>query len=345
MPAGRAGPRAQHQLWEEIIMKLVKTILAATTAIGMATAAQAAEMTMKFGHVGAPGSLFEATVDHFAECVNSNMGDMVEVQTFGSSQLGKDKELLQKLKLGQVDFSLPSSVMSSVDDAFGIFEMPYIISDRDHMRRVQDAMMDTFQEAANENGYHIVGLAENGFRNITNNVRPINVPADLSGIKLRTPNGVWRLKMFREYGANPTPMAFSDVFTALQTGVMDGQENPYAQIASAKFQEVQKYLSITGHVYTPAYILMSKKKFDGLSEDVQAGLTDCANQTQDFTYEKAAELEESLLKVIKDAGVEVNEADKAAFIEASKPIYDQFAEEVEGGQEMIDTVLGLGESG
>lgn len=326
-------------------MKAIVKLLAATALVSIATGASAADMTMKFGHVGAPGSLFEATVDNFAACTNSALADKVEVQTFGSSQLGKDKELLQKLKLGQVDFSLPSSVMSSVDDSFGIFEMPYIITDRDHMRRVQGAMMDTFQGAAHKNGYHIVGLAENGFRNITNNVRPVNVPADLEGIKLRTPNGVWRLKMFKEYGANPTPMAFSDVFTALQTGVIDGQENPYAQIASAKFQEVQKYLSVTGHVYTPAYILASKKKFDALPADVQAALTDCANKTQDFTYEKAAELEASLLKVIEDAGVEVNTADKAAFIEASKPIYKQFADEVEGGQEMIDTVLGLGKPG
>lgn len=326
-------------------MKKITKLFAATAFAGLAAGASVAGTTMKFGHVGAPGSLFEASVNNFAECTNAALAGEVEVQTFGSSQLGKDKELLQKLKLGQVDFSLPSSVMSSVDDTFGIFEMPYIITDRDHMRRVQDAMMDKFQAAANANGYHIVGLAENGFRNITNNVRPINVPADLDGVKLRTPNGVWRLKMFQQYGANPTPMAFSDVFTALQTGVIDGQENPYAQIASAKFQEVQKYLSVTGHVYTPAYILMSKKKFDGLSSDVQAALTDCANKTQDFTYEKAAELETSLLKVIEDAGVEVNTADKAAFIEASKPIYEQFGAEVDGGQEMIDTVLGLGKSG
>ncbi|MGC1505289.1 MAG: TRAP transporter substrate-binding protein [Sulfitobacter sp.] len=323
-------------------MKIISKLLAATTAIGMATGAYAADMTLKFGHVGNPGSLFEASVDNFAACVNGAMAGAVEVQTFGSSQLGNDKELLQKLKLGQADFSLPSSVMSSVDDTFGIFEMPYIIKDRDHMRRVQAAMMDKFQAAANENGYHIVGLAENGFRHITNNVRPINVPADLEGVKLRTPNGVWRLKMFQEYGANPTPMAFSDVFTALQTGVIDGQENPYAQIASAKFQEVQKYLSVTGHVYTPAYILMSKKKYDGMDAAMQAGLTDCANQAQDFTYEKAAELEASLLKVIEDAGVAVNTADKDAFIAASKPIYEQFAAEVEGAQEMIDAVLALG---
>lgn len=326
-------------------MKTNAILLAATAALGIASPVTAAETTMKFGHVGAPGSLFEATADYFAQCSNEALSDQVDVRTFGSSQLGKDKELLQKLKLGQVDFALPSSVMSSVDDVFGVFEMPYIISDRDHMRRVQDVMMDKFQAAAQNKGYHIVGLAENGFRHITNNVRPINVPDDLKGIKLRTPNGVWRLKMFKEYGANPTPMAFSDVFTALQTGVIDGQENPYAQIASAKFQEVQKYLSITGHVYTPAFVLASKKHFDKLPEDVQAALYECAEKTQDFTYETAAEMEESLLKVIEDAGVTVNTADKAAFIEASAPIYKEFADEVDGGQEMIDTVLELGDAG
>lgn len=322
-------------------MKIIAKLMAASAAIGLASGAFAADITLKFGHVGKPGSLFEASVDYFAECANSSLGGQVEVQTFGSSQLGKDKELLQKLKLGQVDFALPSSVMSSVDDVFGIFEMPYIIRDRDHMRRVQGAMMDEFQGAAEDNGYYIVGLAENGFRHITNNVRPINVPADLEGIKLRTPNGVWRLKMFQEYGANPTPMAFSDVFTALQTGVMDGQENPYAQIASAKFQEVQKYLSITGHVYTPAYILASKKQFAKLPENVQAALTECASKTQDFTYETAAQLETDLLEVIKAAGVAVNEADKNAFVEASAPVYKAFADEVDGGQQMIDLVLGL----
>lgn len=140
-----------------------KTLIATAVASLLAMPAMAADVTMKFGHVGAPGSLFEATVNNFAACVGEKSGGKIEVQTFGSSQLGKDKELLQKLKLGQVDFALPSSVMSSVSDVFGVFEMPYIIKDRDHMRRVQGAMMDKFQGAANDNGYHIVGLAENAF--------------------------------------------------------------------------------------------------------------------------------------------------------------------------------------
>jgi tripartite ATP-independent transporter DctP family solute receptor len=322
-------------------MKTTAMLLAGVAALVMPLAASAADMTLRFGHVGNPGSLFEESADAFAECANGRLGDRAEVQTFGSSQLGDDRELLQKLKLGQVDFSLPSSVMSSVAPEFGVFEMPYIVQDRDHMRRIQAEVGDTFQQAALDQGYRIIGYFENGFRHITNNVRPINVPGDLEGIKLRTPNGEWRVKMFQLYGANPSPMAFSEVFTALQTGVIDGQENPYAQIASAKFQEVQDYLSITGHVYTPGYVLVSERQWQSLPEDVRAELEACGAETQDFVYERAATLEEELLHVIRDAGVAVNEADKAAFVEASAPIYEEFSGTVEGGAELIERIQNL----
>ncbi len=323
-------------------MKLTTLLAAGAALIALGGTAQAEKLTLKFGHVGAPGSLFALSAEEFARCSNAALGDAGEVQVFGSSQLGKDKELMQKLKLGQVDFSLPSSVMSSVADEFGVFEMPYIIQDRDHMKRVQAAIMDsTLQPAVNDKGYRIIGVWENGFRHITNNTRPIDQPQDLEGIKLRTPKGAWRVKMFQLYGANPTPMAFSEVFTALQTGVIDGQENPYAQIASAKFQEVQDYLSITGHVYTPAYVVVSDKHFSKLPEDVQAKLVTCAEETQAFVYETAARLETELLQVIQEAGVQVNEADKEAFIAASAPIYEEFSTEVDGGAELVETVRGL----
>jgi tripartite ATP-independent transporter DctP family solute receptor len=306
--------------------------------------AGAAERTLKFGHVGNPGSLFEASANEFARCSNAALGDKAEVQVFGSSQLGNDTELLQKLKLGQVHFALPSTVMSSVDPTFGVFEMPYIIKSRDHMKRVEGAILESkLQPAAQAKGYRIIGVWENGFRNITNNVRPINKPEDLKGVKLRTPKGEWRLKMFQAYGANPTPMAFSEVFTALQTGVMDGQENPYTQIWSAKFQEVQKYLSITGHVYTPAYALVSEKHYADLPDDVRSVLDRCATETQAYVYETAAGMETDLLDKLKASGIAVNEADKNAFIEASQPVYTEFATTVDGGQELIDTLLKLGE--
>lgn len=312
---------------------------ALTLAAGQASAEK---LVLKFGHVGNPGSLFEASVDEFVKNANARLGDRAEVQAFGSSQLGKDKELLQKLKLGQIMFALPSSIMSSVADEFGVFEMPYIVQSREHMKAIQAEMGDSvFGAAAEKKGYRILSYFENGFRHITNNTRPIMVPEDLKGIKLRTPNGEWRVKMFQLYGANPTPMALSEVFTALKTGVIDGQENPYAQIWSSKFQEVQKYLSITGHVYTPAYVLTSAKGFAKLPEDIQSDLIAAAEESQDAVYAMAAQLETDLLQNLKDANVEVNEADKQAFIDASGPIYEEFASSVEGGAELISTVQSL----
>jgi tripartite ATP-independent transporter DctP family solute receptor len=198
--------------------------------------------------------------------------------------------------------------------------------------------------AADAKGYKILAVWENGFRHITNNKHPINVPADLQGIKLRTPKGEWRVKMFQSYGANPTPMSLSEVFTALQTGVIDGQENPLAQIYSSKFQEVQKYLSLTGHVYTPAYITVGKEKWESLPADVRQVLEETARETQAYVYETAARLDTELLEKLKASGMAVNEADKAAFIAASKGIYDEFATTVPGGKEMVDKAISLGGS-
>ncbi len=322
--------------------KKVLAALIASVGLALPLTANAQGMELRFGHVGKPGSLFELSAENFAACTNPKLGDKAEVQVFGSSQLGNDREMLQKLKLGQLTFSLPSTVMSSVTPEFGVFEMPYIIQSRDHMRKVRDeVVMKALQEAAKKKGYRILGVWENGFRHITNNVRPINTPEDLKGIKLRTPKGEWRVKMFKAYGANPTPMAFSEVFTALKTGVIDGQENPFAQIYSAKFQEVQKYLSLTGHVYTPAYVLVSDTQFAKLPENVQTVLSDCAKANSEWVYKKAAELEDDLLGKIKAAGVAVNEADKQAFIAASKPIYEEFSSTVEGGPELVKSVQDL----
>ena len=324
-------------------MKLSRTLVATLVAAGLALpAVSAAAKELKFGHVGAPGSLFQMSADKFAEIANAKLPEGWSVAVFGASQLGKDRELLQKLKLGTVDFALPSSVMSSVSPEFGLFEMPYLVQDREHMARIEkEIFWPTLQSAAEGQGYHVLALWENGFRNITNNTKPINTPADLEGIKLRTPKGAWRVKMFQSYGANPTPMAFSEVFVALQTGVIDGQENPLAQIASAKFQEVQKYLSMTGHVYTPAYVTVSKQHFGALPADVQTALKESAMEAQAFVYETAAQLEIDLLAELKAGGIAVNDADKQAFIDASASIYDAFAEEVDGGKEMVDKALSL----
>jgi len=302
-----------------------------------------AQTEIKFGHVGEPGSLFAASAEEFAKRANAKLGNKAKVVVYGSSQLGGDKELLQKLKLGTVDIALPSTVMSSEADLFGVFEMPYLVKDRAHMKRIEkDVFWKSLAPAAEKKGLKVIAVWENGYRHITNSRHPINTPKDLQGIKLRVPEGKWRVKMFQTYGANPSPMKFSEVFTALQTGVMDGQENPFTQIFSAKFHEVQKYLSLTGHVYTPAYATVGAKKWAKLPGDVRKILEDTAKETQSFVHQRAAKDDEDLLAKIKAAGVQVNTPDKNAFIAASKPVYDEFAKEVKGAKQVIDRAIALG---
>jgi tripartite ATP-independent transporter DctP family solute receptor len=305
-----------------------------------------AQTEITLGHVGEPGSLFELSANEFARRANEKLGDQATVVTYGSSQLGTDEELLQKLRLGTAGMAIPSTVMSSVVPQFGLFEMPYLVKDREHMKRIEEEIVwPTLAPAAEEQGYKVLAVWENGFRHITNNVRPIVTPEDLQGIRLRTPSGEWRVKMFQAYGANPTPMSFSEVFTALQTGVVDGQENPLTQIASGNFQEVQDYLSMTGHVYTPAYLLVGLNRWNSLPEEVRTILEETAKETQAFVYENAERLEGDLLAQIQEeSDIEVNEADKEAFIAASSAIYEAFGAQVEGGKEMIDTAISLGQN-
>jgi tripartite ATP-independent transporter DctP family solute receptor len=324
-------------------MRFLKIISPAVLlSVMLATPVIAEPMQLNFGHVGKPGSLFEASANEFAKRANAKLGNKAKVVVFGSSQLGKDKELLKKLKLGTVNFALPSSVMASVVDEFGLFDMPYLVKDREHMARIEKKIVwPTLAPIVEKKGYKILAIWENGFRNITNNTRPINTPKDLQGLKLRTPKSVWRVKMFKAYGANPSPLSFSEVFVALQTGTFDGQENPLAQIASGKFQEVQKYLSMTGHVYTPAYVTVSTKYWDELPADVRNILESTAMETQEFVYKTAAKMEVDLLAELKAGGIKVNNADKNAFINASGPIYDEFGSTVPNGKSLIDTALGL----
>jgi tripartite ATP-independent transporter DctP family solute receptor len=181
---------------------------------------------------------------------------------------------------------------------------------------------------------------ENGFRVITNNVRPVVKPDDLKGIKLRVPSGVWRVKMFRAYGANPTPLAYSEVFAALQAGVMDGQENPFPQIWGGKFHEVQKYLSLSDHVYTPAYSIVSERFWKTLPPDVQQTLAKISVEVGDFARQEGARMDKDLEEKMRK-NLKVNEVDKDAFVGASKPVYEDFAKEVKGGKELIDRILSL----
>jgi tripartite ATP-independent transporter DctP family solute receptor len=297
---------------------------------------------LRLGHVGFPGSLFAITTDEFAKRANAALKGKVDIKVFHSSQLGSDEQMMRGIKVGAPEMFLPSTVMSTAEQKFGVFEMPYIIVSRAHMRKVAEskAVQSALFDGLPAKGIRILGVWENGFRHITNNVRPIVKPDDLKGIKLRVPGGVWRVKMFKAYGANPSPMPLAEVYSALQSGVMDGQENPFPQIASAKFQEVQKFLSLSGHVYTPAYLMVGEEAWTKLPKDVQGALSKIAWDMGDIARSEGGRLDKELMSKVAPP-MTANEVDKDAFIKASRAIYDDFGKEVPGGAELIKLVQSL----
>src|SRR5688572_22323815 len=326
------------------IAKMSAFLGAAVLAVGLWPAAAGAQqpVTIRLGHVGFPGSLFDITGNKFAQDVNAALKGKVEVRVFHSSQLGSDEQMIKGIRVGAPEMQIPSTVMSTVDQRFGVFEMPYLIVNRAHMKKAADnaQVQKALFEPLPGRGIRVLGVWENGFRHITNNQRPIVKPEDLKGIKLRVPGGIWRVKMFQAYGANPSPMPFAEVYSALQSGVMDAQENPFSQIFSARFQEVQKFLSLTGHVYTPAYLLVSEDFWKKLPKDVQDTISKLALTVGDFARAEGERLDKELQGKLAPP-MSVNEPNKEAFIKASAGVYEEFGKQVPGGTELVKLIQSL----
>jgi TRAP-type transport system periplasmic protein len=322
--------------------KLTAVFLMAIVGVVALSAPAPAQVTLRLGHVGFPGSLFAITADEFAKRANAELKGKVEVKVFHSSQLGSDEQMMRGIKVGAPEMFLPSTVMSSADEKFGVFEMPYLIVSRAHMKKTAEnaQLQKQLFDGLPAKGMRVLGVWENGFRHITNNLRPIVRPEDLKGIKLRVPGGVWRVKMFKAYGGNPSPMPLAEVYSALQSGVMDGQENPFPQIASAKLQEVQKFLSLSGHVYTPGYLVIGEDVYKRLPQDVQSALAKIARDVGDFARAEGERLDKELMATLVPP-MKANEVDKNAFIKASVSIYEEFGKEVAGGGELVKLIQSL----
>jgi tripartite ATP-independent transporter DctP family solute receptor len=320
-----------------------KTIVASLLASSMSFAALPAIAETYIVAVGASSnSLQGRSAAKFAEDLGARLGADHTVEFFADGQLGDEKELLQKLRLGTVQFTLISSIMTNVAPEFALFEMPFLVQNRDHLKAIDSEIVQKeLAPKAEAAGLKVISTWENGFRQITNNTRAINTPADLSGLKIRTPSSEWRVSMFKEWGANPTPMSFSEVFVALQTGTMDGQENPLTNITGANFQEVQKFLSLTDHVYSPTYLTSGLETWSGLPDDVKTAAAEVAASVQDWSLAEGLKADNELVDKIKAAGVAVNVADKQAFIDASAPVYAAFAAQVEGGGDLVTRALAL----
>lgn len=322
-------------------IKLLK--LSAATLLGLAvtTAAYGADFTLTFAHVLTEDTPNARAAVKFKEEVEAKSDGRIEVKIRPAAQLGGDVEIIEQTQMGLVDIAIPpTGNLANFNEKMYLFDLPFLMKDNAAMARVLDGEVGTeLLGTLESNNLHGIAMWGAGFRHMTNNVRPITGPDDLKGIKMRTLQAPTILSTYRAYGANPTAMAYVEVYNGLQQGVVEGQENPLANIASMKFYEVQKYMTLTGHAYHTYAAVMNKNKWDSLPEDLQTVVADAMVVGRDAARQYTDEDEAKILDAIKDQ-IEIlplTEEGRAAFIEASKPIYEEFAPKVT--QELLDKAI------
>ena len=250
---------------------MMRTLLTACSAVLLsASLCLAAPITMKLGHIAEPDNPYGQGADYFAKLVKERTNGEVEIQVFPSSQLGNQRDLVEGLVLGTVDMTLTgTAVMGNFVPEVAVFDLPFIFRDIPHAYKALDTVGMELCKLGEKKGMITLAIWENGVRHMTNNRNAIRKPEDMKGLKIRVMEQPVYIKMMEVLGASPTPMAMSELYTALQKGVVDGQENPLAHIASKRFDEVQKYISLTGHTYAPEVVLISTIAWKKLTPEQQ----------------------------------------------------------------------------
>ncbi|MBI4767009.1 MAG: DctP family TRAP transporter solute-binding subunit [Deltaproteobacteria bacterium] len=296
-------------------------------------------INLKLGHAVAPEHPYHLGAVKFADLVARKSANKIKIDVYPSTQLGNERDMVEGLQLGTIDLVVTSTgPLGGFVPKMFVVDLPFLFRDREHAYKVLDGpigreLLDAFSAKG------IKGLAfwENGFRQITNNVRPIEKPEDLKGIKIRTMENKVHLSAFRAFGASPTPMAWSEVYTALQQKTIDGQENPVAIIYHQKIHEVQKHLALTGHFYSPTPLLMSLKVFNSLPKNLQKIMLDTALECAAYERNLLRDSEARQLAEIKAKGVLMTTPNKKPFQEAATPVYKEFRDQF--GKEMIDKII------
>lgn len=300
------------------------------------------KQVLKVGHVFAATHPWTIALQGMAKDVQEASNGQIDIQVFPSSQLGGDRDVAEGLKLGTIEMALfGTGALQSLDKKMIIEELPYAWPKRESAYKALDSDLGrVLNEIMKKQGIIGISYWESGYRHITNNVRPINSVADLKGMKLRVPEAEMRIDTFKILGALPTPMAFSELFTALQQKVVDGQENPLAAIYSSKFNEVQKYLTLSYHIWGSGFLAISEKAWTKLSPDQQKIIMDKAAVWKLKEREMIKNSEDELLVTLKKAGMQVTEPKVAEFQKAVQPVWTKY----EGvfGKELVDIVRKYG---
>ena len=295
-----------------------RTLIAAATVATLAAPFAALSQDIKpriirFGYGLNEASNQGRAAKVFADAVDKASGGKMKVRAIGAAALGPDTQMQQALIGGAQEMMVGSTAtLVGITKEMALWDTPFLFSNAKEADALLDGPIgDKIKAKLQDKG--LVGLVywENGFRNLTNSKRPVNKMEDFDGIKLRVMQNNVFLTSFNTLGANAVPMSFSELFGALETKTVDGQENPYNTILSSKFYEVQKYLTVTNHVYSPWIVLVSKKWWDGLSKDEQKVLNDAAKLSRDFERKDTREEAAKAVADLKAKGMQVNELPRA----------------------------------
>lgn len=277
--------------------------------------------------------------DAFKKYVEEKSEGRITVELYPNAQLGGDRQAIESVQLGTHEMTCPAAApLSGFEPKFQVFDLPFLFKSREAAYKALDGELgNKLNEMLVGSGLKNLAYPQNGFRHVSNNRGPIEKPEDLKGLKIRTMENPVHMATFKALGANPTPISFGELYTALQQGTVDAQENPPAIVATSKFYEVQKYYSLTGHVYAAACLLINEDFFASLPEDLQKIVEEGALNFKDEQRRLLNEQDAELLAKLEEEGMEINELtpeQKEKFIEATKSVYDEFKDVI--GEDLIE---------
>jgi len=320
-------------------MKFSKTLINAGIAASLLFTGFASAKVMNIGFTLSPDSHYGKGAQVFAQEMDRLSNGKFEIKIKSSGVLGGERDVIEGLQFGTIDLTISSTgpVGNFVPEVYAL-DFPFLFTGYEHAHRILDGKIGNDLLAKFE-PKGLIGLAwsENGFRHLTNSKHPVTTPADLAGLKIRTMENEVHMSAFNDLKAAPTPMSFTELFTALQQGTVDGQENPIPVITTSKFYEVQSYLTLTGHVYSPAVILMSKTSWSQLNDTEKQWFKTAAAASAKATRSAVSTMEKEGIELIKAAGVQVVEnVDKKEFSDAIAPTYKKYS--VKYGAALIEQI-------
>ncbi len=285
-------------------------------------------VTMKAGYNTVKQYPHGRAIERFANRVAERTGENFQIQTFPSEQAGNERQMLDAIVLGNLDIAKSSTgVISAIVPEFGVFDLPYVFRDLDHMMAVINGKVGQELTAKLEaRGVKILFWMEQGTRSFYTTAKPIKTPNDLKGMKIRTIQSPVMVDTINALGATATPMGFGELYLALKSGVVDGAENAPDAIWYAKHHEAAKYFSVTNHFRTPVVVIMSKAKFDALPANYKEIVMESARDTQNWAGTLYSKVSAELMSSLKNGGMTISEADEASFRKAVEPVYAKHGE-------------------